>query len=82
MGSTTDPPEGHHRSHSTSSHFMPPSPPVPPSRPGRYDPVRATFITRSTPTVSRVRSPGQQGEDNEEEVHSDRKTPMSPKENR
>lgn len=81
--STTDPPEGHHRSHSTSSHFMPPSPSIPPSRPGRYDPVRATFITRSTPTVSRVRSPGQQGgEDNEEEVHSDRKTPMSPKENR
>ena len=76
MGS--DPPEGYHHSRSTSSHFTPPSPSVPPSRPGRYDPVRATFITRSTPPVSQVRSPEQQS--SEEEIHGDPKPPISPKE--
>lgn len=87
--STTDPPEGHRSErsapplHSTSSHPMSPSPSAPLSRPGRYDPVRATFITRSTPILPPVRSPGHQGgEDNEEEIHSDRKPPISLKENR
>ena len=88
--STTDPPEGHHHlergapsPHSTSSHSMPPSSSLPPSRLGRYDPVRATFITRSTPTPTLPRgSPAQRsGEDNEEEINNDRKPPIPPKEN-
>ena len=86
--STTDPPEGHQHperavspSHSASSHSMPPSSSLPLSRIGRYDPVRATFITRSTPTPT-ARSPAQQScEDNEEEINNDRKPPISPKEN-
>ena len=88
---TTDPSEGHHHPervapppHSTSSHSMPPSSSLPLSRQGRYDPVRATFITRSTPTptASRAKSPAQQsGEGNEEEINNDRKPPISPKEN-
>ena len=75
---TTDLPESHHHLErgapppdSTSSHSMPPLSSLPPSRIGRYDPVRATFITRSTPspTAPRARSPAQQsGEDNEEEI--------------
>jgi hypothetical protein len=96
--STTDPPpEGHHHlergappPHSTSlpsMASMPPSSSLPLSRLGRYDPVRATFVTRSTPTPTatapQARSPAQQrGEDNEEEVNKDRKTPISPKEDR
>ena len=97
--STTDPPpEGHHHlergapppppPHSTSLPSMPPSSSsLPPSRLGRYDPVRATFVTRSTPTPTapQARSPAQQsGEDNEEEINNnkDRKTPISPKEDR
>ena len=72
-------------SHSASSHSIPPSSSsLPPSRVGRYDPVRATFITRSTPTPT-ARSPApQSGEDNnEEEINKDRNTPISisPKEN-
>ena len=86
--STTDPPEGYHHErsappHSTSSHSIPPPSSLPLSRLGRYDPVRATFITRSTPTAPQARSPTQQsGEDHEEEINNDRKLPVSPKENR
>ena len=89
--STADPPEGHRYPErgappprSTSLHPMPPSSSLPPSRLGRYDPVRATYITRSTPspTAPLARSPAQQsGEDNEEEIDNDRKLPTSPKEN-
>ncbi|KAF8811317.1 hypothetical protein BYT27DRAFT_7221647 [Phlegmacium glaucopus] len=84
-GSVTNPSEGHHHSERSApllhSHLIPPSSPAPVSRPGRYDPVRATFITRSTPTLPRVTSPAQQsGEDNEKETHSDRKPPTSPRE--
>ena len=86
----SDPSEGHHHldrgappPHATSSHSMPPSSSLPLSRLGRYDPVRATFITRSTPTPTapQARSPAQQSsEDNEEKFHKDRKPPISPKE--
>ena len=89
--STTDPPEAHQRperaaspSHSASSHSIPPSSSLPLSRVGRYDPVRATFVTRSTPTPTapQSRSPAQQsGEDSDEEINNDRKPPISPKEN-
>jgi len=83
MGLTvTDPSEGHHRSERTASsphsHFIPPSSSAPLSRPGRYDPVRATFITHSTPTLPRVASPSsvqQSGKDDEREIHSDRASP-------
>lgn len=87
--SITDPSEAHRRPERTtsplrsSSHFMPQSSSVTPSRPGRYDPVRATFITRSTPTLPRVMSPARQGgEDNEREIHDNRKSHTAPSENR
>ena len=81
-----DPSEGRHRSEHTapppSSHFTPPSSSASLSRPGRYDPVRATFVTRSTPTLPRVISPAHQSDqDHEEEIHDDKKPP-SPRENR
>ena len=98
-GSITDPSEGH-RSERTasplhsSSHLTPPSSSAPLSRPGRYDPVRATFITRSTPTLLRVTSPvhqsgedseggGEEEEEEEEEKYKDPKPHASPpRENR
>lgn len=84
--SMMDPSEGRHRSEHTapppSSHFTPPSSSASLSRPGRYDPVRATFVTRSTPTLPRVISPAHQSDqDHEEEIHDDKKPP-SPRENR
>ncbi|KAF8151532.1 hypothetical protein B0H34DRAFT_784715 [Crassisporium funariophilum] len=56
MGSAGEPSEGYHHAernphhlHSASSLTMPPSSSAPPSRAGRYDPVRAIFISHSTP---------------------------------
>ncbi|KDR66931.1 hypothetical protein GALMADRAFT_80309 [Galerina marginata CBS 339.88] len=52
--------EHSHRLPSSSPRSMPPTS-APPSRSGRYDPVRATFVPFSTPTVSPALSPARTG---------------------